>query len=395
VAVRVTSDALRQIRGGHPWVFDRSLTSAAADGAPGDLAVVFDDRRRFAAIGLYDPGSPIRVRVLHHGAPATIDEGWWLERVQAAVSRRASIAASGRTTGYRLVHGENDGFPGLVVDRYDDTLVVKAYSAAWLPHVRTVADALEQVVEPARIVLRLGRSVRAGAPRLDRVALTGSLPTEPVVFREEGLWFEADVVRGQKTGHFLDQRDNRVRVGRLASAKRVLDVFACTGGFSVHAAAAGAVEVLSVDQSRAALDTARRNMARNRDSALVRTCRHDTVVGDAFEVMAELGRRGRRFDLVVVDPPSFASRQASVPSALHGYGRLTGLAVELVAPGGILVQASCSSRVTSEDLDDTVHRAARGAGRPVDVFDRTGHPLDHPIGFPEGAYLKAIFAAVP
>jgi 23S rRNA (cytosine1962-C5)-methyltransferase len=163
----------------------------------------------------------------------------------------------------------------------------------------------------------------------------------------------------------------------------------------VHAAAAGASEVVSVDQSSHALDTARRNMARNRSSAMVRTCRHDVVVGDAFETMADLARRGRRFDVVVVDPPSFASRQASVPSALHGYGRLTGLAVQLVEPGGILVQASCSSRVSSEDLDDTVRRAAREAGRPLEVFDRTGHPLDHPIGFPEGAYLKAIFATVP
>lgn len=395
MAVRVTNDALRQIRGGHPWVFDRSVTSVAHDAAPGDLAVVFDDKRRFAAVGLYDPTSPIRVRVLHHGAPTTIDEGWWLDRVQASVARRDSIEASGRTTGYRLVHGENDGFPGLVVDRYADTLVVKAYSAAWLPHVRTVVDALEQVVEPTRIVLRLGRSVRSGAPGLDGVALSGQLPQEPVPFLEDGLSFEADVVRGQKTGHFLDQRDNRVRVGRLAHGRRVLDVFACTGGFSVHAAAAGAREVLSVDQSSHALETARRNMAHNRRSAMVRTCRHDVVVGDAFETMADLGRRGRRFDVVVVDPPSFASRQASVPSALHGYGRLTGLAVGLVEPGGILVQASCSSRISTEDLDDTVRRAAREAGRPLEVFDRTGHPLDHPIGFPEGAYLKAIFATVP
>jgi 23S rRNA (cytosine1962-C5)-methyltransferase len=382
------------VRGGHPWVFDRALTSVNHDGAPGDLAVVFDDRRRFAAIGLYDPTSPIRVRVLHHGDPVAIDADWWYARVAAAMDRRATLAASDRTTGYRVVHGENDGFPGLVVDRYGATFVVKAYTPAWLPHIGAVVDALGSLAGPERIVLRLSRAVRSAAPAFDGVALTGRLPTEPVRFREEGLAFEADVVRGQKTGHFLDQRDNRVRVGRRADGARVLDVFACTGGFSVHAAAGGATEVVSVDQSAPALETARRNMAHNEGSALVRTCRHDIVVGDAFTVMADLARRGRQFDLVVVDPPSFASRQAKVPAALHAYGRLTGLAVALVAPGGVLVQASCSSRVTPEDFAASVERGARVAGRPLSVFDRTGHPIDHPIGFPEGAYLKAVFAEV-
>ena len=244
-------------------------------------------------------------------------------------------------------------------------------------------------------MLRTSRGVRRDAPGLDGVALAGDLPGAPVAFVEHGLSFEADVVRGQKTGHFLDQRDNRVRVGRLADGTRVLDVFSCTGGFSVHAAAGGAVEVTSVDQSSHALATARRNMAANDGRALVRTCRHDVVTGDAFAVMEDLARQGRRFDLVVVDPPSFASRQASVPSALHGYGRLAGLAVRLVEPGGTLVQASCSSRVSAEDLEEAIQRAARAAGRPLDVFERTGQPLDHPITFPEGAYLKAVLAAVP
>lgn len=394
VAVRVTNDAVRQVRGGHPWVFDRSVTSVSHDGVPGDLAVVFDAKRRFVAVGLYDPASPTRVRVLHHGEPATIDDAWWRQRIGTSIERRAPLAAAGDTTGYRLVHGENDGLPGLVVDRYDATLVVKAYSAAWLPHVTPVAAALVDACRPERILLRLGRAAAAAAPEHDRIALAGDVPTEPVPFLELGLSFEADVVRGQKTGHFLDQRDNRARVGRLSSGRRVLDVFACTGGFSVHAAAGGASEVMSVDQSQDALDTARRNMARNAERPAVAACRHETVAGDAFEVMAELVARRRRFDVVVVDPPSFASRRASVPAALHAYGRLTGLAVRLVEPGGVLVQASCSSRVAADDFEAAVERGARAAGRRLDITERTGHPLDHPIGFPQGAYLKAIFATV-
>jgi len=388
----VTSDALRQIRGGHPWVFDASLTSVGHPGAPGDLAVVFDDRRRFAAIGLYDPTSPIRVRILHHGDPVPIDDAWFHERIAAAFAQRAMVTSHGRTNAYRVVHGENDGLPGLVIDRYDSTAVIKAYTAAWLPHVRAVVAGLPPELRE-RVVLRLGRVARRDAAAFDGVALIGELPDGSVPFREAGLAFEADVVRGQKTGHFLDQRDNRIRVGRLAAGRRVLDVFACTGGFSVHAAAGGATDVLSVDQSAPALATARRNMARNAD--LVAGTRHHVAVGDAFAVMSELAAAGRDFDVVVVDPPSFASRREQVPTALRAYGGLTALAVALLAPGGTLVQASCSSRVAADDFHATVERAARAAGRPLHVTARTGHPPDHPIGFPEGAYLKALFAVVP
>jgi 23S rRNA (cytosine1962-C5)-methyltransferase len=224
------------------------------------------------------------------------------------------------------------------------------------------------------------------------VALVGELPDAPVPFREAGLSFEADVVRGQKTGHFLDQRENRIRVGELAGGRRVLDVFACTGGFSVHAAAGGATEVVSVDQSAPALATARRNMALN--PVVAAGTDHEIVVGDAFAVMSELAVARRRFDVVVVDPPSFASRRDQVPAARRAYARLTGLAVALLEPGGTLVQASCSSRVSADDFYATVERAARAAGRPLRITARTGHPLDHPIGFPEGAYLKALFADV-
>jgi 23S rRNA (cytosine1962-C5)-methyltransferase len=374
-------------------VFEASVTSVGHDGAPGDLAVVFDDHRRFAAIGLYDPTSPIRVRILHRGDPVPIDDAWFHDRISTAFAQRAMVAGDGRTNAYRIVHGENDGLPGLVIDRYDSTAVIKAYTAAWLPHVRAAVAGLPPELRE-RVVLRLGRvAARSSASAFDGVALVGELPGGPVPFREAGLSFEADVVRGQKTGHFLDQRDNRIRVGALAGGGRVLDVFACTGGFSVHAAAGGATEVLSVDQSAPALATARLNMARN--AVVVAGTSHDVVVGDAFTTMAELAAAGRRFDVVVVDPPSFASRREQVPAAVRAYSRLTRLAVALIAPGGTLVQASCSSRVSADDFVATVEQAARTAGRALRITARTGHPPDHPIGFPEGAYLKAVFALVP
>jgi 23S rRNA (cytosine1962-C5)-methyltransferase len=397
LAVRVTPDALRRVRAGHPWLFDHSITSLSHPGAPGDLAVVFDDDRKFAAIGLFDPASPIRVKVLHHGRPATIDTAFWTARLQRALDVRRPLTDRGDTTGMRLVNGESDGMPGMVVDRYDRVLVMKLYTTAWIPHLAVVVPALEHVFRPDSVVLRLARSLDAASLHglEEGDALVGLPPDGPVVFTEHGLWFEADVTRGQKTGHFLDQRDNRALVRRAASGADVLDVFASTGGFTVHAAAGGAASVTAVDLSAPTLAVAGRNLALNHGIESVAACRFEPVVGDAFREMETLARRGRRFDVVVVDPPSFAQRNHEAQRALAAYGKLTGLALRLLRPGGLLVQCSCSSRVTADDFHTAVARAASSAGRPLSNPKRTGHALDHPVAFPEGAYLKAVLARVP
>ena len=394
LAVRVTKDALRQIRSGHPWVFDSSVTSVSHEGAPGDLAVIFDDRRRFAAVGLYDPSSPLRVRVLHHGEPSQNDEDFWRRRLDDAFTLRSPLEGSAQTTGYRVLHGENDGFPGLVLDRYDTTLVLKLYSSAWLAHLRTVLAVLDERLAPVRVVLRLSRDVqRQPGPEVhDGMTLAGPPPDGPVPFLENGLTMEADVLHGQKTGHFLDQRENRQLVRALTAEARVLDVFSCTGGFTVHAAAGGAASVHSVDQSEAALRLTERNLANNRDLPAVRALQHRSTAGDAFEVLERLADRGERYDVVILDPPSFASRQQAVERALRAYGRLTDLGVSVLEPGGLLVQASCSSRVAASDFFAVVRRRATAAGVGLEEVARTGHPLDHPIGFAQGAYLKALFA---
>ena len=400
--MRVTPDAVRRLRAGHPWVFDGSIISVSRDGAAGDLAVVFDDERRFVAIGLWDPASPIRIKVLHHGRPVTIDADWFRGRLTAALERRAPLVATASTpsptTGYRVVHGENDGLPGLVLDRYGHVSVLKLYSAAWIPHLVDLVPLLREVVPSRSIVLRLARHLRAdGAAALpagleEGVSLSGPPVVEPEPFREHGLHLEADVVRGQKTGYFLDQRDNRARVGEMAAGADVLDVFCCSGGFSVHAAAGGARRVHSIDASPFAIEAARRAMLLNSDLPAVAACRHETTIGEAFATMEHLVAARRRFDIVVIDPPSFASTAAAVPRAITSYRRLTTLGLGLVAPGGLLVQASCSSRVTEADFARAVHGAAGDAGYDLDEVARTGHPIDHPIGFPEGAYLKAVFA---
>jgi 23S rRNA (cytosine1962-C5)-methyltransferase len=401
VAVRATADAIRQLRAGSPWLYDGSITSVSHDAPAGDLAVVFDDKRRFVAIGLFDPTSPIRLKVLHTGTPVTIDAGWFAARIADAHERRSSlpteIGADNATDAYRVVHGENDGLPGLVVDRYASTLVVKLYTAAWFPHLATVVDALAGLLAPERIVLRLARdtAARNTTSLTDGSTLLGTAPDRPVRFRERGLVLEADVVHGQKTGHFLDQRDNRALVRAAAEGADVLDVFCSTGGFSVAAAAGGARSVHLVDIAAPAIETARRNLAHNRSRPAVRACTVRSTVGDAFEVMAELARDPHaRFDIVVVDPPSFAQNQASVDRAIRAYAKLTSLAIALVRPGGTLVQASCSSRVTADGFATAVLDAAGRSGRQVRELRRTGHAVDHPVGFAQGAYLKAIYLRV-
>lgn len=398
IALRLTKDAQRQLRGGHPWIYDSSIRSASQDGAPGDLAVMFDDDRRFLAVGLYDPDSPIRVRVLHHGAPRAIDAAFFRERLATAIERRAELAGSPDTDAYRVVHGENDALPGLVLDRYASTFVLKLDTAAWFAHLAVVVPLVEELTGATSVVLRLSRSAREEASLLgleDGMLLAGVAPPSPVPFLENGLHFDADVAHGQKTGHFLDQRDNRARVRDLARGARVLDMFCCSGGFTVHAAAGGARSVHSVDLSPHAIEAVRRNVRANRDRPEVAACTVQGVVGDAFAAMERMRTKGEQFDLVIVDPPSFASKQADVDRACAAYGRLTTLAVALTRRGGVVVQSSCSSRVSAELFHGTVEDAARATGRPLRLIERTGHAVDHPIGFAQGAYLKTLFAAVP
>jgi len=412
LGVHLRSQALSQVRRGSPWVFDESIrrVSGAGDGPgtqpgdPGDLAVIFDDRRRFAAIGLWDPTSPIRVRVLHRGDPVVIDGRWWREQIVAALDRRHSLFDDPSTTACRLIHGENDGFGGLVIDRYGSVAVVKVYSAAWFPWLSTVVplvldELAERGVEIDSVVMRTARRVPVPevlrdhlvAGHDDAVMLIGEVPDRPVTYRERHLVLVADVLAGNKTGAFLDQRDNRMLVRSMADGARVLDVFANTGGFAASAALGGAVSVHLVDQSAPALETARANLARTRTGCEIRT-----TTGDAFEVLEALRSDGLRYDLVIIDPPAFARSSAQRDRAERAYRRLVRAGLDVLERGGILMQASCSSRIGAVEFADLVmdtarsHAAARRLGEVVEVR-RTGHPVDHPIGFDYGEYLKAVF----
>lgn len=389
IATTVAPRALRSIRSGHPWVFDHSIRTQRHEPQPGDLAVVFDNNRRFVGVGLADPTSPIAIRMLHHGSPATIDADFLAGRIDDAVTLRGPLTNSPHTDGYRLVNGENDRLPGLIVDQYAEVVVIKLYTPAWLPYLESVVDHLVATRSPVAVVLRGSRAVQPSLPGGDGTVIHGGLRDPRVEFTENGLRFFADVIGGNKTGHFLDQRENRERVRSSSRNSSVLDVFSSSGGFSVHAAAGGARSVCAIDVSSRALAAAKKNMSTNE---LAPPDGFATVQGDAFAEMERLRRTRELFDIVIVDPPAFASKRAEVDRALRAYRKLTRAAINLLAPRGLLVQASCSSRVSEADFHTGVQEELDRCQNTFARVEKYGHPLDHPVGFPEGRYLKAIFA---
>jgi len=420
--LRLSATAESIIRGGHPWVFADSVREQNRAGTAGELAVIYDRNDKFLAVGLYDPDSPIRVRVLHAGKPQTIDLAWWAARLDAAVRRRDGLFDE-RTTGYRLINGESDGWPGLVLDRYGTTLVLKIYTAAWRPRLEEIVALVRERLKPERIVLRMSRNIQPAGARNEFPAHAGSLPMgkgegesssvrkqlwtdgeivfqqrpgpeagAPVVFHETGIRFEADVLRGQKTGFFLDQRENRRLVESLARGRAVLNAFSFSGGFSLYAARGGAKSVTDLDISKHALESAWRNFALNQSYEAVARCRYESIQADAFAWLA--GNSGRRFDLIVLDPPSLAKRETERAGAIRAYGKLAEDGIRHLGRGGVLVACSCSAHVSAEEFFGAVRQAARSSGRKFEESQTTRHAPDHHATFAEAEYLKGVYLRV-
>ncbi len=388
---RVSAAVETIVRGGHPWVFENSIRDQNRAGVAGELAVIYDRKDQFLAVGLYDPDSPLRIRVLHRGKPAQLNDAWWQNLLEAALAKRAGLLDA-ETTACRLINGESDGWPGLVLDQYGRVLVLKLYTAAWASRVPFLLELLRARLQPESLVLRLSRNVQSafGAVGLkEGQILSGNPVSGPVVFLESGLRFEADVIAGQKTGFFLDQRENRRAVGQLAKDCDILNAFSFSGGFSLHAARGGARSVTDLDLSAHALESAQRNFALNTGAAIIARCRHETVQANAFDWLER--NLERQFDLIVLDPPSLAKRETEREGALHAYGKLATTALAHLRPGGVLVAASCSAHVGTGEFFSTVMRSAEESGRKFEVFDRTGHAPDHAATFAEAEYLKCIY----
>ena len=397
IAINVNAPAQRLLRSQHPWLFESSITKISHLGKSGDLAVIFDNKKKFLAIGIYDPASPIRVRILAAGKSAIINHDWFLNKIAEAHAKRSALFNTG-TNGYRIVSGENDGLPGLVIDRYADTLVIKIYTPAWIPQLNDVATALLEVLPLERIILRMNKLTQAQTALLyglhDGDIIYGDKLVGVVIFKENGILFEADPIRGQKTGFFLDQRDNRARVEKISKDKAVLNIFSYTGGFSLYAARGGAASVTSLDISKPAIAGSVRNFDLNQADTAITNCQHHYIAEDAFKAMENLIENRQKFGVVIIDPPSFAKKADEIPGALRAYSKLVKLGLRLLNKNGTLVMASCSSRVKATDFFLMIFATAKSANYSLQELERSTHAIDHPIGFPEGAYLKCLFATV-
>ncbi|WP_246109045.1 class I SAM-dependent rRNA methyltransferase [Seonamhaeicola algicola] len=386
LAVKLNAKGEQFVLKKHPWVFSNSIVKINNDAKTGDLAIVFSkNKNKVIGLGLYDANSPIRIKMLYSGAEKVeINAAFFKNKIQKAFNKRQSLLQT-NTNSYRLIFGENDGFPGLIVDVYASVLVVKLYSEIWLPYLESIFEDLQRISEAETVVLRLSRNLQNSKAHnfTDGHVIYGTLQDDVVKFVEHGVNFSANVIKGHKTGYFLDHRANRKQVGQWSKNKTVLDVFSYAGGFSVHALANGAKEVTSLDISKQALEIAVANGKLN-----TYTGTHKTIAGDAFEALNKLIKNQVTFDVVVIDPPSFAKQASEIALAQKKYAQLAELGEKLTAKNGLLVLASCSSRVTANVFFDINASVLNNVKRSYNLILKTTHDTDHPIAFFEGAYLK-------
>ena len=383
----------KPVRQRHPWVFSGAIARVEGKPSDGGLVVVADSRGQPLACGGYNSRSQIRVRIWTWNAAEVVDADFLCERIRSAGQRREELRRANHTTAYRLVNAESDLLPGLVVDRYGDFLVVQFLTMGAERWRKEILDALVQLEMPKGIYERSDVDARrreglqfAAGP------LWGKEPPDAVEILEHARKFLVDVKGGQKTGFYLDQRENRRRIAAHATEKDILNCFCYTGGFSVYAGAAGAMRIVNVDTSRDALALAKRNVALNGLSV----ADDEYVEGDVFAVLHKYRDEGRTFDMVILDPPKFAFSQAQVQAAARGYKDINLVAMQILRPGGILATFSCSGLVSPDLFQKIVFGASVDAGRDVQVLEKLSQGSDHPIllSFPESEYLKGFICRV-
>ncbi len=388
VKVPVKPGLGRHIRAGHPWVFKKAI-EAAPRIPPGSVVDLTDDGR-FCGRGYWDPYSAIAVRVLTTDPREMVDGAFFERKVKVALESRLSLIKLDGTNAFRLIHGEGDGLPGVIVDLYDGWAVMKLYSAGLTPHRPLIVEALSRMVPGLKGVVgrdEIGRDdADVDEEKGNGRMLWGPEAPRPITIEERGAKFLVDVYAGQKTGFFLDQRENRYLLRRISKGLDVLNCFCFSGGFSVNAALGGAKSVFSVDQDADAIALARENFTINGLNASA----HDFLAADAFDLLDSFKREGRKFDLIILDPPAFAKSQKAVEGAIAGYASLNRQALAVLKPGGLLCTASCSARVSSEAFFDAVKEGAYNAGAELAMVEERYQPPDHPIRlqFREGRYLK-------
>jgi 23S rRNA (cytosine1962-C5)-methyltransferase len=374
----VSAKGARRWDAGHPWIY-RSDVLQRPD-ADADVARVTDQRGKPLGVALWSPRSEISLRLIDRDPDATIDADWWHARLARAIARRTGLDA--HANAYRLVHGEGDGLPSLVVDRYDRWIVVQLMSAGLERYRREIVDALVGLAQPEGILARNDVPLRMKEGLLTDVELLFGTVPEEIEAHEHGVRYLAAPWRGQKTGAFLDQRENRALVGRVARG-RSLDCFSYHGSFALHLAR-GASDVIALDASAHALTRAEENFRRNGFT------NGTFVEANAFEYLKARERERVRFDTIVLDPPAFAKTRPSLPAAIRGYKEINLRAMRLLAPGGLLFTASCSFHLTKPHFLEMLEAAAADSGRRIAMRELKGQPLDHPevLTIPETGYLK-------
>ncbi len=374
----VSARGARRWESGHPWIFRSDV--AVPPKSDAGTVVVHDQRGRPLGVALWSPRSEISLRLLDRDPDAIIDRTWWITRIRAAESRRKPLES--QTNAWRMVHGEGDALPSLVIDRYGDYLVVQLSSAGIEACRADIVGALAELFNPAGILARndAGSREREGLER-ETILLHGDVPQE-IEVDEYGVRYLAAPWTGQKTGAFLDQRENRHLIGELARGK-ALDCFSYHGSFALHVAR-NADHVTALDASAPALERAAENAERNGISNI------DFVTADAFDFLRDRERDGTRYDTIVLDPPAFAKNKPSLPGAIRGYKDINMRAMRLLAPGGLLFTASCSFHLTKPLFLDMLRSAAADSGRRIILRELTGQPIDHPevLTIPETGYLK-------
>src|SRR5690242_607883 len=393
--VRLPGDVAHRVRAGHPWVYREALGPRALVAEPGTAIDAIDEDGEFVGRGLYDGDSAIALRVFVRKPDIAIDGRLIRERVRAAIALRKRLLDLARLEAVRLVNAESDGLPGIVVDRYADYLVIQLFTGAVLGLRDELYDALEAEFAPKAIYeQRRFKSLGGDAPRQVAAELMrGAAAPVELEVKEDDLTFVVDVTAPLSTGLFADLREGRRAVRHWASGRRVLNLFSYTGAISVYAQAGGASEVVAVDVAAKAHARARRNFAASGFDPE----KPEHIVGDAFKVLARFVERGRTFDMVVVDPPAFASaaaRGGKPWSAMRDYSELITAALDVTAPGGLLVAASSTHKMTSDEFERALAEGALGAGTRLQIIDRRPLPPDFPTlpGFPEGNYLKFVVA---
>ena len=377
----------------HPWVFSGALDKVIGDPQSGDTVLVRSAEGQPLALAAYSPQSQIRARVWSPDTAATIDAAFLRERLKRALEMRERLPAARHTNALRLVHAESDGMPGLIVDRYADVLVAQFLSAGPERWREAILDALAELTACEAIFERSDAEVRSLEGLVERAGFVrGNSDASRCAISEHGLVFRVDVAAGQKTGFFLDQRANRLRMRELSAGRKVLDCFCYTGGFAIASLAGGAAHVSAIDSSAPAIAVARENLAANAPVAALEAARLEFEVADVFKHLRDLRNRGERYDLIILDPPKFAPTAAQVENAARAYKDINLLALKLLAPGGLLATFSCSGGISAELFQKIVAGAALDAGGEARILERFGPAADHPVAleFPEGDYLKGL-----